>query len=126
MARAVERGPDQIVHPGVEAALPVTGHGVTRTATTSGIALMRPVRSASRSVTGWTSPQPGRARVCPGRINATSSVLGARTNRYGDFIDICCALTGRAPDVGLRVQVRGRRLVAQDFEGASDTGGVIG
>ena len=28
---------------------PVTGHGVTRTATTSGIALMRPVRSASRS-----------------------------------------------------------------------------
>ncbi len=30
-----------------------------------------------------------------------NSVLGARTNRYGDFIDICCALTGRAPDVGL-------------------------
>jgi len=30
-----------------------------------------------------------------------NSVLGARTNRYGDFIDICAALTGRAPDVGL-------------------------
>lgn len=30
-----------------------------------------------------------------------NSVLGARTNRYGDFIDICCAITGRAPDVGL-------------------------
>ena len=29
-----------------------------------------------------------------------NSVLGARTNRYGDFIDICCALTGRAPAVG--------------------------
>lgn len=30
-----------------------------------------------------------------------NSVLGARTNRYGDFIDICAAITGRAPDVGL-------------------------
>ena len=30
-----------------------------------------------------------------------NSVLGARTNRYGDFIDICCAITGRAPDVSL-------------------------
>lgn len=30
-----------------------------------------------------------------------NSVLGARTNRYGDFMDICCALTGRAPYVGL-------------------------
>lgn len=29
-----------------------------------------------------------------------NSVLGARTNRYGDFIDICMALTGRAPAVG--------------------------
>jgi predicted aconitase len=30
-----------------------------------------------------------------------NSVLGARTNRYGDFFDICAALTGRAPYVGL-------------------------
>lgn len=30
-----------------------------------------------------------------------NSVLGARTNRYGDFMDICCAITGRAPFVGL-------------------------
>ena len=28
-------------------------------------------------------------------------MLGARTNRYGDFMDICCALVGRAPYVGL-------------------------
>ena len=32
-----------------------------------------------------------------------NSVLGARTNRYGDFIDICCAITGRAPAVGLHL-----------------------
>jgi len=30
-----------------------------------------------------------------------NSVLGARTNRYGDFMDICCAITGRAPYSGL-------------------------
>lgn len=32
-----------------------------------------------------------------------NSVLGARTNRYGDFIDICAALTGRAPAAGLHL-----------------------
>ena len=30
-----------------------------------------------------------------------NSVLGARTGRYGDFTDICAALTGRVPDAGL-------------------------
>jgi predicted aconitase len=28
-------------------------------------------------------------------------VLGARTERYGDFLDICAALSGRAPETGL-------------------------
>ena len=32
-----------------------------------------------------------------------NSVLGARTGRYGDFIDICCAVTGRAPASGLHL-----------------------
>ncbi|MEM7133247.1 MAG: aconitase X catalytic domain-containing protein [Chloroflexota bacterium] len=32
-----------------------------------------------------------------------NSVLGARTNRYGDFIDICAAITGRAPAAGLHL-----------------------
>lgn len=30
-----------------------------------------------------------------------NSVLGAWTNRTGDLVDICCALTGRAPKTGL-------------------------
>lgn len=30
-----------------------------------------------------------------------NSVLGARTDRYGDFLDICAAITGRAPYAGL-------------------------
>jgi predicted aconitase len=37
-----------------------------------------------------------------------NSVLGARTNRYGDFLDISCAITGRAPAAGLHLD-SGRR-----------------
>lgn len=32
-----------------------------------------------------------------------NSVLGARTARYGDFADVCAAVTGRAPFAGLHV-----------------------
>jgi predicted aconitase len=44
------------------------------------------------------------SQIAWGESNAivfANSVLGARTNRYGDFTDICCALTGRAPFSGL-------------------------
>jgi predicted aconitase len=36
-------------------------------------------------------------------IAFVNSVLGARTGRYGDFFDICAALTGRVPYAGLHV-----------------------
>lgn len=52
-------------------------------------------------------------QVAWGESNAivfANSVLGARTNRYGDFLDICCALVGRAPAVGLHLD-EGRRAV---------------
>lgn len=48
-------------------------------------------------------PAPG-SDVAWGESNAVvfcNSVLGARTNRYGDFLDIACAITARAPDCGL-------------------------
>ena len=32
-----------------------------------------------------------------------NSVLGARTNRYVEFLDMCAAVTGRVPEVGLHV-----------------------
>lgn len=32
-----------------------------------------------------------------------NSVLGARTDRYGDFLDICAAITGRAPRAGFHL-----------------------
>ncbi len=37
-----------------------------------------------------------------------NSVLGARTNRYGDFLDICAAIVGRVPDSGLHRTERRR------------------
>ncbi len=41
-----------------------------------------------------------------------NSVIGARTARYGDFIDLAAALTGRVPDVGLhRAENRRGRLL---------------
>ena len=33
-----------------------------------------------------------------------NSMIGLRTNRYGDLIDICAAITGRVPHAGLHIQ----------------------
>jgi predicted aconitase len=32
-----------------------------------------------------------------------NSVIGARTNRHGDFLDVCAAITGRAPLAGFHL-----------------------
>jgi hypothetical protein len=40
--------------------------------------------------------------------------LGARTNRYGDFLDICAAITGRAPCTGLHLPSARRATVLVD------------
>jgi len=68
--------------------------------------------------------------VAWGESNAivfANSVLGARTNRYGDLIDICAAVAGRVPNAGLhRTELRRgqavfdvgglpERLVAEDI-----------
>ena len=45
-------------------------------------------------------------QVAWGESNAiafANSVIGARTNRYGDFIDLCCAIAGRVPAWGLHL-----------------------
>jgi predicted aconitase len=49
-----------------------------------------------------------------------NSVLGARTNRYGDFIDICAAVTGRVPDSGLHTDDGRRASLLLRLEGVSD------
>jgi predicted aconitase len=55
--------------------------------------------------------------VAWGESNAVvfcNSVLGARTERYGDFLDICAALSGRAPETGLHLEKNRRATLAVD------------
>ena len=84
----------------------------------------------------WGAGRPGPAlRIsCPYRpafgehiawaesnaIVFANSVLGARTNRYGDFIDICAAVTGRVPDHGLHTDEGRRATVRFRIEGVTD------
>ena len=49
-----------------------------------------------------------------------NSVLGARTHRYGDFIDICAAITGRAPAAGLHLDENRRGQIVFALKGVSD------
>ena len=55
-------------------------------------------------------------QVAWGESNAVAyvnTVIGARTNRYADFLDVACAITGRAPAFGLHLDAprRGQVLV---------------
>jgi predicted aconitase len=59
-------------------------------------------------------------QVAWGESNAiafVNSVLGARTERYGAFLDACCALTGRAPLHGLHLDEVRRATVVVDATG---------
>jgi predicted aconitase len=49
-----------------------------------------------------------------------NSVLGARTHRYGDFIDICAAITGRVPDAGLHRTEQRRGEIVFEVGGLPD------
>jgi predicted aconitase len=49
-----------------------------------------------------------------------NSVLGARTNRYGDFLDICAAITGRVPNAGLHRDEDRLATVVLRLEGLPD------
>jgi len=55
---------------------------------------------------GYLTPRFGQQIAWAGSaaIVYANSVLGARTNRYGDYLDICCAITGRVPKCGLHVK----------------------
>jgi predicted aconitase len=59
-------------------------------------------------------------QIAWGESNAivfANSVIGARTNRYADFMDLCCALTGLAPCYGLHLTEnrRARILIELDL-----------
>jgi predicted aconitase len=53
-------------------------------------------------------------------IAFANSVLGARTDRYGDFLDICAAITGRAPYAGLHLDEQRAARVVLDCTGIED------
>jgi hypothetical protein len=58
--------------------------------------------------------------VAWGESNAVAfcnSVLGARTERYGDFLDICAALAARAPETGLHLDDNRRPTLTVDASG---------
>jgi predicted aconitase len=66
-------------------------------------------------------PKQGQ-HVAWGESNAVAfcnSVLGARSNRYGDFLDICCAITGRAPYYGLHLPENRRATILVDTSAIS-------
>jgi predicted aconitase len=63
----------------------------------------RPTYTCAPYQLPFSRPKLG-AQVAWGESNAIAfcnSVLGARTERYGDFLDIACAVVGRVPDAGL-------------------------
>jgi predicted aconitase len=75
---------------------------------------------------GYLTPRFGQ-QIAWGESNAVAyanSVLGARTNRYPDYLDICAAITGRVPYTGLHrtenrratVHLHVERARARDWE----------
>lgn len=80
-------------------------------------------------------PQFGQ-QIAWGESNAivfANSVIGARTERYPDLFDICCAITGRAPAMGLHLtenrkgQILFRLVgVSEDLQHSDDFYPVLG
>lgn len=63
-------------------------------------------------------------QIAWGESNAivfANSVIGARTNRYGDFIDLCAAITGRVPAYGLHLDENRHGQILFRLKGFSDT-----
>jgi predicted aconitase len=58
--------------------------------------------------------------IIVGESNAVAyynSAVGARTNKYGDFLDVCAGLTGRVPFAGLHTDEGRRARVCFDIAG---------
>ena len=49
-----------------------------------------------------------------------NSVIGARTERYPDFLDICIAITGRTPEVGLHLTENRAGNILFDLQDVSE------
>ena len=65
------------------------------------------------------------AQIAWAELNAivfANSVIGARTNRYGDFVDLCCALTGRVPYYGLHIPRTGGPVFSSPISAVPPSG----
>jgi len=61
-------------------------------------------------------------QIAWGESNAiafANSVIGARTERYPDLLDICCAITGRVPAIGLHLTEQRAGQVLLHLDGVS-------
>src|SRR6476660_3554005 len=66
-------------------------------------------------------PQFGQ-QIAWGESNAiafANSVIGARTERYPDLLDICCAITGRVAAIGLHLTENRRGQLLLQLDGVS-------
>jgi len=71
---------------------------------------------------GYLTPRFGQ-QLAWGESNAVAyanSVLGARTNRYADYLDICGAITGRVPKTGLHCTENRRATLRVRVEGVRE------
>ena len=62
-------------------------------------------------------------QIAWGESNAivfANSVIGARTERYPDMFDVCCAITGRAPAIGLHLTENRAGKILLKLEGVSE------
>ncbi len=66
---------------------------------------LAPVRCGHVLLSTAGTPRLGD-HIVAGESNAVTfynSVIGARTNKYGDYLDVACALIGQAPFAGLHI-----------------------
>lgn len=108
-----------LLHPGL-----VRNHTAhEREVTANGRALMQAYLAMGARPTWTCAPyqldqRPGLGEhVAWAESNAIAfcnSVLGARTDRYGDFLDICAAVTGRAPLAGFHLDAARRATAVVD------------
>ena len=99
-----------LLHPELYRGDPQTGHRARRLMDLYEAMECRPTWTCAPYQLPEHRPEPGE-HVAWAESNAivfANSVLGARTDRYGDFIDICAAITGRVADAGLH-RDEGRR-----------------
>ncbi len=71
---------------------------------------------------GYLTPRFGQ-QIAWGESNAiayANSVLGARTNRYGDFLDLCAAITGRVPKQGFHLKENRKGQILFRLSGIAD------